>query len=67
MIPAKQTLKLQCICEGTLRKPRRYVVSGLASFSTSRSALLYSDTVSNLKINGQTRVMFQGFTGRQVG
>ena len=34
--------------------------------STSRPLYAYSDTVSNLQIGEHTRVIFQGFTGRQV-
>ena len=33
---------------------------------TSRPLYAYSDTVSNLQIGEHTRVIFQGFTGRQV-
>lgn len=35
-------------------------------FSTSTHFSAYSDTVSNLKIGQHTRVIFQGYTGRQV-
>ena len=35
-------------------------------FSISKSLSAYSDTVSNLQIGEHTRVIFQGFTGRQV-
>lgn len=35
-------------------------------FSTSNRHSAYSDTVSNLNIGAHTRVIFQGFTGRQV-
>ena len=35
-------------------------------FSTSKRQSTYSDTVSNLNIGAHTRVIFQGFTGRQV-
>lgn len=34
--------------------------------STYRPLSAYSDTVSNLRIGEHTRVIFQGFTGRQV-
>ena len=35
-------------------------------FSTSSRRCSYIDTVDNLKIGAHTRVIFQGFTGRQV-
>ncbi|CZR70140.1 probable succinyl-CoA synthetase subunit alpha [Phialocephala subalpina] len=35
-------------------------------FSSSSRHLSYSDTISNLKIGKHTRVIFQGFTGRQA-
>lgn len=34
--------------------------------STSPPLSAYSDTVSNLQVGQHTRVIFQGFTGRQV-
>ena len=34
--------------------------------STSSPLTAYSDTVSNLRIGQNTRVIFQGFTGRQA-
>ncbi|KAJ5975939.1 hypothetical protein N7481_009646 [Penicillium waksmanii] len=36
------------------------------SFSTSPRSARYSDTLPNLKIGAHTRVLFQGFTGRQA-
>ncbi|KAF7362779.1 Succinyl-synthetase alpha subunit [Mycena venus] len=35
-------------------------------FSTSPSRSAYKDTIPNLKIGAHTRVIFQGFTGRQA-
>ncbi|KAJ7024675.1 succinyl-CoA synthetase-like protein [Mycena alexandri] len=38
----------------------------VASFSTSSSRYSYKDTIKYLKIGADTRVIFQGFTGRQA-
>ncbi|GES58995.1 hypothetical protein ATETN484_0003021700 [Aspergillus terreus] len=38
----------------------------LARFSTSSQSYDYADTLPNLKIGAHTRVLFQGFTGRQA-
>lgn len=37
-----------------------------ALFSSTSSIYAYSDSIPNLKIGAHTRVIFQGFTGRQV-
>ncbi|KAJ6458065.1 succinyl-CoA ligase subunit alpha [Mycena vitilis] len=39
---------------------------GLASFSTTPSRSAYGATLQNLEIGAHTRVIFQGFTGRQA-
>lgn len=38
----------------------------VAPFSTSTRRLSYEDTIQNLKIGKHTRVLYQGFTGRQA-
>lgn len=38
----------------------------LAAFSTTSRRSGYDDTIQNLKIGAHTRVIFQGFTGRQA-
>ncbi|KAF2688186.1 succinyl-CoA synthetase-like protein [Lentithecium fluviatile CBS 122367] len=43
-----------------------YSPSPHAKFSTSLQRNGYDDTISNLKIGSHTRVIFQGFTGKQA-
>jgi succinyl-CoA synthetase alpha subunit len=38
----------------------------VSSFSTSARHGSYEDTIANLKIGAHTRVIFQGFTGRDM-
>ncbi|KAJ5147370.1 uncharacterized protein N7443_001035 [Penicillium atrosanguineum] len=48
--------------------PRRVPQAGLRirRFSTSSCSASYADTLHNLKIGAHTKVLFQGFTGRQA-
>lgn len=49
---------------GTLLKYGTY--GNVAPFSSSARQMGYSDTIKNLKIGKHTRVLYQGFTGRQA-
>lgn len=51
-----------------LRTGSHAVVKGLSRSAYATEAMAtsgYKSTNSNLRINGQTKVIFQGFTGKQ--
>lgn len=52
---------------GSVRAAQKYKTQGNVSpFSTTSKRLAYEDTIENLKIGVHTRVLYQGFTGRQA-
>lgn len=52
---------------GSIPAACRYKTRGdVAPFSTSAQRNAYEDTIQNLKIGRHTRVIYQGFTGRQA-
>ena len=68
MIRRKWSLQKRCcVCICSFTQPRLNYIPRVPNFSTSRASLAYADTVPNLKIGHNTRVIFQGFTGKQVG
>ena len=58
--PARAVYTMQAI-----RQPMRSALTKAATRSYATGSSQYAETIKNLRINGDTKVLFQGFTGKQ--
>src|SRR3954469_14117096 len=59
-------LHLRPAALSSVRLPRCKSDKSIAHFSSSSLRRRYEDTIPNLRIGRHTRVIFQGFTGKQA-
>lgn len=55
---------MQAVRRNTVAALRNAAATQRRAYSASASPA-YAETVNNLRINGETKVIFQGFTGKQ--